>query len=198
MAFFHLMMTRSDKARALAEALYRTNLPNLTNLLATGLIFVVVIYFQGWRVDLPVKYQKHRGQQGTYPIKLFYTSNMPIILQTALVSNLYFLSQMLYNRYPGVFLIGLIGKWGKKEGYGEATVPVGGIAYYISPPRSMMEVIYDPVHAVFYIIFILASCAVFSTMWIEVSGSSARDVAKQLRDQQMVMKGHRDSACSSA
>ena len=58
----------------------------------------------------------------------------------------------------------------------------------------MMEVIYDPVHAVFYIIFILASCAVFSTMWIEVSGSSARDVAKQLRDQQMVMKGHRDSA----
>ena len=71
MAFFHLMMTRSDKARALAEALYRTNLPNLTNLLATGLIFVVVIYFQGWRVDLPVKYQKHRGQQGTYPIKLF-------------------------------------------------------------------------------------------------------------------------------
>ena len=31
-------------------------------------------------------------------------------------------------------------------------------------------------------------------MWIEVSGSSARDVAKQLRDQQMVMKGHRDSA----
>ena len=30
--------------------------------------------------------------------------------------------------------------------------------------------------------------------WIEVSGSSARDVAKQLRDNQMVMKGHRDSA----
>merc|ERR1719324_1578739 len=58
----------------------------------------------------------------------------------------------------------------------------------------MMEVIYDPVHAVFYIIFIFASCAVFSTMWIEVSGSSARDVAKQLRDQQMVMKGHRDAS----
>ena len=53
----------------------------------------------GWRVDLPIKYAKFRGQQGKYPIKLFYTSNMPIILQTALVSNLYFLSQLLYNRY---------------------------------------------------------------------------------------------------
>ena len=31
------------------------------------------------------------GVQGSYPIKL-YTSNMPIILQTALVSNLYFLA----------------------------------------------------------------------------------------------------------
>merc|ERR1719183_2340938 len=42
--------------------------------------------------------------------------------------------------------------------------------------------------------FILTSCALFSKTWIEVSGSSARDVAKQLRDQQMVMKGHRESS----
>ena len=49
--------------------------------------------------------------QGSYPIKLFYTSNMPIILQTALVSNLYFISQLLYKRYPNNFLINLFGKW---------------------------------------------------------------------------------------
>jgi protein transport protein SEC61 subunit alpha len=60
----------------------------MTNVLATILVFFVVIYFQGFRVDLPVKYQKVRGQEGTYPIKLFYTSNIPIILQTALVSHL--------------------------------------------------------------------------------------------------------------
>ena len=58
----------------------------------------------------------------------------------------------------------------------------------------MAEVLYDPFHAVFYLVFILTACALFSKTWIEVSGSSARDVAKQLRDQQMVMKGHRDSA----
>lgn len=56
-------------------------------------------------VRLQVKYQKYRGQQGTYPIKLFYTSNMPVILQTALVSNLYFLSQLLHNRYAGNLLV---------------------------------------------------------------------------------------------
>jgi protein transport protein SEC61 subunit alpha len=190
-ALFHLLITRTDKIRALQEAIYRQNLPNLTNLASTVFVFVVVIYFQGWRVDLPVKYQKYRGQQGTYPIKLFYTSNMPIILQTALVSNLYFVSQLLYNRAPTNVLVRLLGKWQEVEG---TTIPVGGIAYYISPPHNLKEIIYDPFHATFYLVFILTACALFSKTWIEVSGASARDVAKQLRDAQMVMKGHRETA----
>ncbi|KAF1778185.1 SecY conserved site [Phytophthora cactorum] len=193
-ALFHLLITRSDKLRALKEAFYRQNLPNVTNLLATMLVFVVVIYFQGFRVDLPVKYQKLRGQQGTYPIKLFYTSNMPIILQTALVSNLYFISQLLYKKFSGNFLVRLLGVWQDVEGSAGQTVPVGGAAYYMSAPSNLAQIMYDPIRFVIYVIFILGSCALFSKTWIEISGSSARDVAKQLRDQQMVMKGHRDSS----
>ena len=45
-ALFHLLATRQDKVRALREAFYRQNLPNLMNLMATILIFGVVIYFQ--------------------------------------------------------------------------------------------------------------------------------------------------------
>jgi len=40
----------------------------------------------------------------------------------------------------------------------------------------------------------LSACALFSKTWIEVSGSSPRDVAKQLKDQQLVMRGHRDAS----
>ena len=46
-ALFHLLITRTDKVRALKEAFYRQNLPNVFNLLATVLVFVIVIYFQG-------------------------------------------------------------------------------------------------------------------------------------------------------
>ena len=242
-AFFHLVVTRNDKLKALKEAFYRQNLPNLTNMMATVLVFLVVIYFQarpapppfapcpgllpsrptpplppcpppapprshtnclhpappplsqGFRVDLPVKYRSQRGMQGSYPIKLFYTSNMPIILQTALVSNLYFLSQLLYKRYPNNFLVNLFGKWKDEETGGPyQTLPISGLVYYISPPNSIAEVLEDPLHAIIYLAFILVACALFSKTWIEVSGSSAKDVAKQLRDQQMVMKGHRDSS----
>ena len=49
---------------------------------------------QGFRVDLPIKSARYRGQYSSYPIKLFYTSNIPMILQSALVSNLYIISQV--------------------------------------------------------------------------------------------------------
>merc|ERR1719440_403252 len=106
-ALFHLLVTRSEKIGALKEAFYRQHAPNITSLFATVLVFFVVIYFQGFRVDLQVKYQKMRGQMGSYPIKLFYTSNTPIILQTALVSNLYFFSQLLYKRFKANMLVNL-------------------------------------------------------------------------------------------
>jgi len=191
-AVFHLLVSRSDKAMALKEAFYRHSAPNLTSLFATVLIFFVVIYFQGFRVELPVKYSKIRGQQGSYPIKMFYTSNMPIILQTALVSNLYFFSQLLFKRFKSSLLVGMIGKWTELDVTGQS-IPVGGLVYYMSPPRSFGDLWQDPIHALIYVIFVLTSCGLFSKFWIDVSGSSARDVAKQLKDQQMMMPGYRDT-----
>mmetsp|Transcript_22017 Transcript_22017/g.39607 ORF Transcript_22017/g.39607 Transcript_22017/m.39607 type:complete len:466 (-) Transcript_22017:413-1810(-) len=192
-AMFHLLITRSDKVRALQEAFYRPQLPNVTNLLATVLVFVVVIFFQGFRVELPVVSTKQRGAQGSYPIKLFYTSNMPIILQTALVSNLYFFSQILYKRFSSNIFVGLLGRWEDPEfSPSGSSIPVGGLAYYVSPPQSFSDMLSDPFHTVFYITFVLSTCALFSKAWIDVSNQSARDVARQLRDQQMVLKGHRN------
>lgn len=189
-ALFHLLITRSDKVPALKEAFYRQNLPNITNLLATVVVFVVVTYFQGFRVDLPVKYTKLRGNQGAkYPIKLFYTSNIPIILQTALVSNMFFISQLLSNRFQNNLLVQLLGRW-QMTAAGHQ-IPVGGLVYYISPPRTFTEVVTDPIHSIIYLVFVLSACAIFSVTWIEVSGSSPRDVAKQLRDQDLVIKGMR-------
>ena len=52
----------------------------------------------------------------------------------------------------------------------------------------------DPLHALFYITFVLLSCAIFSKTWIEFSGSSPKDVAKQLKDQNMMLQGHRETS----
>jgi protein transport protein SEC61 subunit alpha len=61
-----------------------------------------------------------------------------------------------------------------------------GFAYYISPPRTLHAALVDPIHTVLYILFMTSVCAIFSKTWIEVSGSGPRDIAKQLKDQQLV------------
>nr|VDD62552.1 unnamed protein product [Brassica oleracea] len=177
-SLFHNLITKSS----IRQAFFRQSLPNVTNLLATVLVFLIVVYFQGFRVVLPV-WSKNSRQGGGYPIKLLYTSNMPIILQSALVSNLYFISQLLYNNFSGNFLVNLLGQW-------RGPTPVGGLAYLITAPSSLAA---HPSHTLFYIVFMLSTCAFLSKTWIEVSGSSARDVAKQIKNQGMWMAGHRYS-----
>lgn len=118
---------------------------------------------------------------------------MPIMLQSALVSNIYFVSQLLFNRYPENFLVRLVGVWEPLEGTSQLKAS-GGMAYYISPPHNWVSALSDPIHFAVYVAFMLSACAFLSKTWIEVSGSSPRDVARQLKEQQMVMRGHREGS----
>jgi len=101
---------------------------------------------------------------------------------------------MLSTRFSGNFFVSLLGVWDASEGGPGRSYPTGGLCYYLSPPESWKGVIADPMHAVLYVVFMLGSCAFFSMTWIDVSGSSAKDVSKQLKEQGMVMRGFRDSS----
>jgi len=60
-ALFHLLFTWNDKSRALKEAFYRERLPNITNLLATVVVFAAVIYLQGFRIEIPITSNRSRA-----------------------------------------------------------------------------------------------------------------------------------------
>ncbi|KAL6947059.1 translocon subunit [Hanseniaspora vineae] len=195
-AFFHLMIVRKDKKRALVEAFYRPNLPNMFQVLATIAIFLFVLYLQGFRYEIPIKSTKVRGQVGVYPVKLFYTSNTPIMLQSALTSNIFLISQLLFNKFPSNPVIRLLGVWGVQNagaGSNGQKAAVSGIAYYLQPPFSITEAITDPIKTAVYIAFVLGCCAMFSTTWTEISGTSAKDIARQFKEQGMVVNGQRES-----
>lgn len=192
-AFFHLLFTRNNKMRALKEAFYRPNMPNMMSLIVTVAVFAIVIYLQGFRVEIPVKSNKVRGQQGVFPVKLFYTSNMPIMLQSALISQLFLISQMLYSRFPENLLVRLLGTWKAHEGSFQQFAS-SGFAYYLQAPKNAAAIFADPIHFFVYVVFVLTACALFSKAWIEISGTSPANVATQLKEQQMVMRGHRDQS----
>jgi len=135
-----------------------------------------------------LKSRRVRGYTAPFPIKLFYTSNIPIILQTAFVSNMYFLSQVLHRKFKGNFFVGFIGKWQDFDMAGHSA-PVGGMAYYMMPPKDFFDIQRDPLHAILYSTFVMGSCAFFSRIWIDVSGQAPRDVVSNLLDQDMTIEG---------
>jgi protein transport protein SEC61 subunit alpha len=183
--FFYVVIKDSNKGKALYDAFFRPDLPNLCNVLATVTVFCAVTYAQAWtNVKTQIKQRNApKGQPASgFPIKLFYTSNMPIILLSALMSTLYFSSQTLSMRYKNNPLVRLLGVWEEKNGRSR---PTWGLSFLLSPPQSLLEVLAEPFHAVFYISFMLVMCALFAKAWIEISGSGPRAVEKQLRAQNL-------------
>eukprot|EP00607_Mallomonas_marina_P006937 CAMPEP_0182429222 /NCGR_PEP_ID=MMETSP1167-20130531/25603_1 /TAXON_ID=2988 /ORGANISM="Mallomonas Sp, Strain CCMP3275" /LENGTH=184 /DNA_ID=CAMNT_0024612615 /DNA_START=929 /DNA_END=1483 /DNA_ORIENTATION=- len=119
---------------------------------------------------------------------------MPLVLTSVLIANTLYISQVIACAFPSSFITTIIGVWTTSTADPEKLVPTAGLAYFITPPSSIIELFWDPFHVVFYISFILAACAIFSKAWTEVSGTSPKGVAKTLREQNMIIKGHRDSA----
>jgi protein transport protein SEC61 subunit alpha len=95
---------------------------------------------------------------------------------------LYFFSQLLQKQFKNSFVANLLGSW-------QDQTPVGGLAYYLSPPTSISELWTAPHHLIFYSVFVLANCAFLSRMWIEIAGSAPRDVCRQLTEQDMTIEG---------
>lgn len=186
----HTLFTQPSK---LHYAFFRSDASNLTSLFSTVVVGFLVLYLQGYRIEIPVKYQKVRSMQTSYPIKLFYTGNMPVILLSALVANILFVSQVLYGAMKSNFLVHLIGQWQSVSADSRAAIPVGGLAYWISPPGSILHFFSDPFHVVFYAAFTLIGCTLFARTWIEITNSGSREVAKNLRDNNLTMRGYRDT-----
>ena len=75
---------------------------------------------------------------------------------------------------------------------GGKSIPIGVIVLNI-PSRNLIDFIIEPIHSIIYVIFILLACGLFSKTWVELSGKSSRDVAKNLRDNQYFLKGIREN-----
>jgi protein transport protein SEC61 subunit alpha len=156
-ALIHFLLTKPNKISALYQAFFRTSSPNLASLVATILIFFLVIYLQSWKVDLTLVSKKYRGYTSSLPIRLFYTSNISVIFQSAFVENIYFLSSILYKRFRGNPIVGLFGTWEERNG---VNIPIRGLAYWISPPRDIVAFVSEPLHSLIFTVFVMATCAI--------------------------------------
>ncbi|MBN1245353.1 preprotein translocase subunit SecY [Candidatus Bathyarchaeota archaeon] len=169
--------------------------PSLVGFIATIGTFLVIIYLEGVRVELPMTYAGYKGFRSRYPIKLLYVSNLPVIFASALFANVYFFTQLLWSQMgapaPGTnILFQILGDYNRTE---SGVTPVGGLAYFVTPPNNVLGVAAEPVRAAVYLAILVAFCAVFSLIWLEVGGLGPDKVAKQLMDSGMQIPGYRRS-----
>jgi protein transport protein SEC61 subunit alpha len=180
-------------------ALGLTYANSLIGFIATIGTFLVIIYLEGVRIELPMTYAGYKGFRSRYPIKLLYVSNLPVIFASALFANVYFFSQLLWSTQgqplPGKNLfIDIVGSYKYVQSGNQTNVqPAGGLAYYVTPPNSIQSVAAEPMRALVYLGILVAFCAVFSLVWLEVGGLGPDKVAKQLMDSGMQIPGYRRS-----
>ena len=201
-AFFTVLFD-GNPATNLDDIFLRGSYPSLVGIVTTIIIFLIVIWFESTRVEIPLSYRGYRGFKGKYPMKLLYVSNIPVILVNALYANVLFFGQLLAGPDAALrgiidpFWVDWIGVFIRQDAPGGQTggqlIPVSGLIYLITPPIGIDALASDPFRAVFYLLILTFLCIMLGRVWVEVSGLAPRDIASQIIDSKMQIPGFRSS-----
>ena len=182
--------------------------PNpLIALIGTLIIFLVVVYLESTRIELPISHGNARGARGRYPIKLMYASNIPVILMSALLANISMVCLLLYSNdfLSGIPLLG----GNQYLGYyaDGSTTASGGIAWYLSTPQGVVDwllPILNPVsygndhsvleniaHVMIYLSVMVIGSVMFAKFWVETTNLGSESVAKNIMRSGMQIPGFR-------
>lgn len=175
----------------------------LLPIIATVCIFLLVVFIQDMRIDIPLVFSQMRGFGRTWSLKLLYTSNIPVILAAALIANM-----QLLGRVGGVATAnGTCGFFGCYNTNGN---PTSGIVYYLSAPGTgsqsgLFGEIYtylvgqlpyaqlapELLRALTYLIFLTGASTLFAIFWVNTSGMDSASVAEQIEGIGMHIPGYR-------
>jgi protein transport protein SEC61 subunit alpha len=172
--------------------------PSIFSLIVTFGIFFAVIWMESVRIEIPLQYAKYRGMKARYPIKLLYTSNIPVILAQALYANILFFGQMIWSAFNSENnnpFLNWIGTFHKDASSGRL-IADSGLARYITPPQGLFNLRLEPdwyLHVAIYFALMILLCWGFSKVWVDISGIAPRDVSRQLLDSGYMVPGFRTS-----
>jgi len=152
---------------------------------ATIVIFLLVVYAQAMKVEVPLSFGRVRGYGVRWPLHFFYTSNIPVILVSALIANVQLFAQLLAN-------------WGHPIlGRFSGNSPVSGMALWLYGPKVVEKIIKhslsigDVWHAIVYVLFMMIGAMIFGIFWVQTSGLDARSQANQMISSGLQIPGFR-------
>ncbi len=173
----------------------------------TIFVFLICVYAEGMKVEIPVAYEAIRGIIPKLPLKFFYVSNIPVIFASALLLNIQlFAAPLLTTLADQNWMFGdenIVNYIGFVDS--DKTVRDGFI-YLITPiyARGGMSAHFDYllqdtphfhipewIHAIIYVVFLTVTCIFFGIFWAETSNMDAKSVADQLNKSGLQIPGYR-------
>ena len=156
-------------------------------LLATVVIFLIVVWAQSLKVEIPLSYGKIRGYGMKWPLSFFYASVIPVIFAAALVANVQLLGGMFENWLGHATFLGQFVN-------GQA---ISGLAFWLGSTNILDLTIrggFLPIYllqGLTHILFFVALCTLFSVFWVKTSGMDSRNQAEKISSSGLQIAGFR-------
>ncbi|MGV8168558.1 MAG: preprotein translocase subunit SecY [Candidatus Nanoarchaeia archaeon] len=154
-------------------------------IIATIAVFLIVVYIQSIKVEIPLSFGRVAGHGVRWPLNLLYASNIPVILVAALLANIQLFARLLQN-------------WGRPWlGTFAGNAPASGFVYWVSAPNLLQASIIGSItwimilQAFFYLLIYVIGSTLFSVFWVQTSGLDASSQAKQMISSGLQIPGFR-------
>ena len=159
----------------------------LAAILATVILFLVVVWAQSLKIEIPLSYDRLRGYSMKWPLKFFYASVIPVILTAALIANLQLFGGLLQNWLGHATFLGNVQQ-------GQA---VSGFLYWVGSTNIVNAIITGSWQwkllgqMLGHIVFFMFFAALFSVFWVKTSGMDASNQAQNILKSGLQIPGFR-------
>ena len=154
---------------------------------ATIILFLIVVWAQNLKIEIPLSYDRLRGYSMKWPLQFFYANNIPVILTSALIANFQLFGGLIQNWLGRPTFLGNVVN-------GRA---VSGFLYWIDSTNIVERIITGSwenillIQTLGHVIFYMFFAAMFSVFWVKTSGMDASVQANNILKSGLQIPGFR-------
>jgi preprotein translocase subunit SecY len=172
-------------------------------ILATIIIFLLVVWAQSLKVEIPLSFGRIRGYGVKWPLSFFYASVIPVILTAALMANVQLFGGIIENAAAPCLSGGVCTGTAKFASYFSFLgtfvqgQPISGLAFWMGStnilelfirggflPRYLLQGL---THVLFFMFF----STLFAVFWVKTSGMDSKAQAHKIASSGLQVAGFR-------
>lgn len=164
---------------------FREVFANLFVIGTTVLVFIIAVYAQSMKVELPLSFGRIRGHGIRWPLSFIYTSNIPVILTAALLANIQLWARLLQSK--GITFLGTT-DGATATGFVGLIRPVNLVGSISSGSIDWLDII---PRVIVFTMLMIGGAVLFSLFWVKTAGMDSRSQAKQIMSSGLQIPGFR-------